>query len=375
MHLETQAPCRGYFMRLFKAILFCLLIPVLAPADGAPSSSVAARSGHVVASTQQTVGGKTVTTVSELWFTTNRCRVVTRQSNAPVETQLFDGKAMYRWTHGSKSGHTWHPAGLRVVPDIVRPLLGGTALPGRKRAGTGTVAGIRCAVYDGTRKARNGQDWWKGTLQLRIWESLDRRFPCVIRAEGKDSEGNRVVSEVTKLSLDTPVPAHLFRPPGNVAFYPPARVRSGWRVAGGPIPMSGTVAVHLADSVSSAKAANGRKSVVFEKRRYALDSQALATRADLEEVRMETHYEDGVPKGPALALYFRPETCKRVARAAGKARGRYLVILLGGKPVSVTRITAPWIEETRRFAITARSGDEVAHMANYLVKVPTPPKQ
>ncbi|NLB95864.1 MAG: hypothetical protein GX785_09170 [Armatimonadetes bacterium] len=362
-------------MRLIKAILFCLLIPVLAPACAAPASSVAARSGHVVASTRQTVGGKTVTIVSELWFTTNRCRVVTRQSDAPVETQLFDGQAMYRWTHGAKSGHTWHPAGLRVVPDIVQPLLAGTTLPGRKRAGTGTVAGTRCAVYDGTRKARAGQDWWKGTLRLRIWESLDRRFPCVLRAEGKDSAGNQIVSEVTKLSLNTPIPDHLFRPPGNVAFFPPARVRSGWRVAGGPIPMAGTVAVHLADGISNANAAKGRKSVVFEKRHYALDPQALATRSDLEEVRMETHYQNGVPKGPALALYFRAEACKRVARAAGKARGRYLVILLGGKPVSVTRITAPWIEETQRFVIAGRSGDEVSQMANYLVKVPAPRKQ
>lgn len=362
-------------MRLLKALPYCFLLAALAPAFGAPSAPAAARSGHVVATTHQTVGGKTESTVSELWFTSTRCRVVTRQGSAPIETQVFDGKAMYRWTHGTKAGHTWHPTGLRVMQDIVQPLLGGAPLPGRKRAGTGTAAGVRCAVYDGTRKARPGKDWWKGTLRVRIWESQDRRFPYVLRSEATDAAGNRVTSEVTELGLNATVPEHLLRPPSNMAFYPPARVRSGWRVAGGPTPMSGTVGMHLADAVPSVKAARGRATVVFEKRRYALDKQALATRSDVEEARMETNYHNGVPAGPALALYLRRDASARVARAAGKARGRYLVILVGGKPAAATRIGAPWAEETHRFAITGRSGDEVVQMANQLVKLPDPPKK
>lgn len=362
-------------MRLPKVIPFLLLLLALSPAFGAPAAPAMARSGHVVASTRRTVGGKTVSTVSELWFTATRCRVVTREGSAPIETQIYDGKAMYRWTDGAKAGHTWHPTGLSVLPDIVRPLLGGGALPGRKRAGTGKAAGVRCAVYDSTQKARPGKDWWKGTLRVRVWESQDRRFPYVLRSEGTDSAGNRIVSEVTELGLNTAVPERLLKAPANVAFYPPARVRSGWRVAGGPIPMADTVGIFLADPVASEKAAGGRRTVVHEKRRYALDKAALARHADVEEARMETNYRNGLPAGPALALYLRRDASARVARAAGKARGRYLVILIGGKPASVTRIGAPWAEETHRFAITGRTGDEVVQMANHLVKLPAPAKK
>ena len=228
-------------MRLFKAILFCLLIPVLAPADGAPSSSVAARSGHVVASTQQTVGGKTVTTVSELWFTTNRCRVVTRQSNAPVETQLFDGKAMYRWTHGSKSGHTWHPAGLRVVPDIGRYLEHRAS--GRKRAAPAPwqASAARCMTARGKHAtARTGGGNAAASHLGKPGSPIPLRDPC----RGKDSEEKSRCqrshqAESRHTSSGTSLPAS-----GQCGVLSPARVRSGSRRRG---PIDRHRRVHLAE--------------------------------------------------------------------------------------------------------------------------------
>ena len=115
--------------------------------------SVAARSGTRRRFNAANGGWQDETTVSEPVVHHQSVPCGHAAERCPCETQLFDGQAMHCWTHGAKSGHTWHPAGLRVVPDIVQPLLADTTLPGRKR-GAGTVAhAVRVWTAHGKQRA------------------------------------------------------------------------------------------------------------------------------------------------------------------------------------------------------------------------------
>ena len=209
-------------------------------------------------------------------------------------------------------------------------------------------------------------DWWKGTLRLRIWESLIAAFPAS-SVRGKDSAGNQIVSEVTKLSLNTPIPDHLFGPAGNVAFFPGPRAQ--WARRRGPIRMAGTAPVHLADSISNANALGGRKSRFSESATTRSTHKVLLRAPTWRRSAWRRTMRTECRRVRAGALFS-----GRGLQAGGTSRREGARSLprdpARGKPVSVTRITAPWIEETQRFVIAGRSGDEVSQMANYLVKVP-----
>jgi len=323
-----------------------------APRPRVSSASVPlARSGHVVARTRQVVGGKTQIVSAELWFTGTRSRLAVRQGSAASVVQVFDGTALYQWSEGGKAGQLLHPTGVRVLRDIVGSLLGAAPVPGRKRVGTGEVAGVACAVYRGTLKGGGASAWWKGNLDVRLWESQDPRFPYVLRSTGRDSAGNRLESEVTALGLHVRVPDGLFRPPAQMPFFAPTQVRRGRRVAGGGKPMAAPVAVYLGDPLGKGRPRAGQRAAAYRGARLALDARPLATDHDVAEVRLEPYGQGLAPLGDALVLYLKPEASSVVARAAAKARGRRLVVLVAGEVVFAPRINASWAEENNRVVI------------------------
>ncbi|MBI3948057.1 MAG: hypothetical protein HY321_19225 [Armatimonadetes bacterium] len=357
----TMTRFSGVIISAVLAALLCSLLAVRPAAPAAAAGRTAlprARSGHVVSRTRRFVGEKLPEEITaDLWFTTTRSRLSTYHPSQPAVLELFDGQAMYRWTEDAKRGQTWRPAGLRVLPDIVAPLFASERLPRRKRVGAASVAGLPCALYSGTRKApEKGKVWWKGTLTVRVWESTDRRFPYVLRSTAKDASGNRVESEVVKLSLDVPVPDRLFAPPRSVAFYRPAQVRRGRQVADASRLAASAVAIHLADVLAKGRPSGGRRLVDLDGERLALDAKPLATQSSLEEARLEPYGLGLVPAGEALVLYLEPAASAVLARASARARGRRLVVLIGGEPVSATRVQQPWAEEQNRVPVFGPGG-------------------
>lgn len=310
-------------------------------------------SGHVVSRTRRFHGNKLQEEITaDLWFTRTRSRLAIYRPGQPALLQLFDGKTMYRWVEGAKRGQSWHPAGVRVLPDIVAPLFASPPIQGRKRLGTQQIVGLRCALYSATRRAsKEEQAWWKGTLTMRIWESTDPRFPYVLRSVCQDAFGNRVESEVRTLSLNLAVPDRLFVPPPSVVFFRPTQIRRGWLVADAAKLSQARVAIYLADVLTKGKSSGGRRVVTFHGSRLALDAKALATQKDLEEARWEPYGLGLVPEGEALVLYLKPQAAATLARALANARGRHLVVLVGGEPAASIRIVQPWAEEENRLPV------------------------
>ena len=337
-----------------------------APAPRTPTAGKAAlaRTGHVAARTRRTLAGKTQSTLADLWFSDTRTRLTVSQGSAPATVQIFDGRSMYRWTQGAKAGQTWHPAGFFSVRDVVGPLLQAKHGPGRRRVGSARVAGTPCALYQGTVKASAGS-WWKGSLKVRLWESTDSRFPFVLRSSGVDTSGNRVESEVTSLTLGTPVPSGLFRPSQRVAFVAPPQVRRGRRVAGTASPFAVPVALHLGDEGGGLKAL-GRRTVTFAGRRLVLDRKSLATERDVEEVRLEPYGDTLAGAQDALVFYLKPRAAARLSQASARAKGRRLVLLVAGLPVLADRIARPWPAEENRVVLFGIDGPKPAALAAQL---------
>lgn len=337
--------------------LFCLAATLAALAGIAGAASLPqAKSGHVVARTKRTVGKKSETVTADLWFTSTRSRIAIRREAAAPVIEMYDGRAMYRWVEGARTGRIWHPTGMRVLSDVVAPLLDSARSSKRKRVGTAKVAGIPCTIYqDAVPAPKDGSAWWTGTLQVRTWESQDRRFPYVLRSSGKDSAGNTLESEVTSLSLNPRVSEKLFVRPANIVFYKPILARRGDQVAGASKPLKAKVAFHLGDALAKGKAAPGKRIVTVAGTRIALDKTPLASERDVEEVRLEPEGPGLLPTGEALAFYLKPEPAVRVARATAKARGRHFAILIGSEAVAASRIYTPWAEENVRVPILDQS--------------------
>ncbi|MDH7568261.1 MAG: hypothetical protein QHJ73_01575 [Armatimonadota bacterium] len=349
-----------------SGVLAALLVP--APPLRAAPAAAHARSGYVVATTRRLVNNRLDALTAQLWFTRTRTRVSLRRGRGPALIEVFDGKTVYRWTDASTHGRRWHPTGVQVLSDVVAQVLGSERTPGRKRVGTGTVAGLRCVLYEGELKApADGSAWWKGTLKVRTWESQDPRFPYVLKSTAQDASGNRVESEVTRLALNVPVDESLFRPPPRMTWSPPPQIRRGVRVAGGGVPITAKVSLYLGDALGSGAGAKGRRVVVYQGSRIALDAKALATERDLDEVRLEPYGTYGVPFGQALVLYLKPAAAAALARVSPKAKGRRLVVLVGGEVASAARIDAPRALENNRVAVfdtQRRRLDQLARRIN-----------
>lgn len=346
-----------------QSLVVAALLAFLSAVPAAAAQGGLATSGQVVAHTRRTVGGKTTLTIAKLWFTRNRYRLETSYDSGRPVIEVYNGRAAYRWTEGARNGRVWHPTGLNVIQDVVHPLLEQSKVPHLKRIGTARVAGLPCTIYSGVRQASATPGaWWKGALAVRIWRSQDRRFPYVLRTTGADAKGNRVESEVIELRLNLKIPEDRFRPSTFTQFLPPPDVRRGRQLIAAPLPI-GPVAIHLADPLKAGKASPGRRVVSFAGQRLALEPRALAGTRDLQEARLEPH---AAPKGKpqeAIVLYLSPAAAARVARTGAKARGRYLVVLVGGKPVAAPRIQRTWPEEENRVYIVASSAKQLSQIA------------
>lgn len=357
-------------MRLALALLISLL-----PASGALAGPATARSGYVAARTRQVAGGKTTQTTAELWFTATRSRLSVRTGGGPATLQVFDGVSMYQWSQGARVGQKWHPVGLKVLPDMIRGLLSGGKVAGRKRQGSGKVAGLPCAVYHGKVTTRPPDAWWQGDLDVRVWESLDRRFPYVLRSVSADRYGNRLESEITGVKLNTPIKLALFRAPA-LDFHPPTQVLRGTQVAGGHKPLAGRVAVYLADALAKGKSGGRRQVVTVAGTRYALDRAPLTTQKDVQEARLEPFGPIYDPKGwrsgEALVLYLNSRPAARLAQAAAKAKGRYFVILVSGSAAGALAVETPRIQEDNRVPILGPPHDLLVKMAERLRGGPLP---